>query len=66
MYGKGICIDGYAWSIKIMGESDREIKGINGKPEDFHDFIIAAENLLQKDFGAAIYKGFIGWGRCGI
>ena len=52
-YGRGHCIDGYYWSIEaIYADNEREIKGANGKPEGFDDFIVAIETLLQKDFGA--------------
>jgi len=51
LYGDDkIIMDGNYWSIKTIGECEREIRGFNQEPEDFDDFILKLENLLQKDF----------------
>jgi len=52
LYGEkdSLCIDGYYWTIEIIGDSPREIKGFNAKPDNFVEFIISLENLLQKNF----------------
>ena len=46
----GITIDGFRWEIDVIGDCERQLKGINGKPDDFDEFITAVEDLLQKNF----------------
>ena len=49
-YGDGFMIDGFYWSVRILGDKEKAIQGANSKPKEFDDFIAALEILLQKDF----------------
>ena len=49
-YGIGVTIDGQYWYLKIelSDGTTRMIKGENGKPNNFSDFIMSFEQLISK------------------
>lgn len=54
-YDKGVMIDGYRWSIITVNGSNKEIYGINDKPDELDYIMSELEILLEKDFTGAMF-----------